>query len=140
MKVTKILVLILAFVIAFSPIYTYAKPLNVKTILKDLTNTKLTSLQRADALRQYNGQVAVGKGRVKDVLQVAGTKNDAVVYLMKRFKGETYELILTVDRETAKSIRKGKTITFEGMFDGTSFNALRFKNVEIIRGKILGIF
>ncbi|NQU95894.1 MAG: hypothetical protein HQ549_06705 [Candidatus Omnitrophica bacterium] len=140
MKITKILVLILALSIAFSPIYTYAKPLNVNTILKDLTNTKLTSIQRRDAVRQYNGQVAVGKGRVKDVLQVAGTKNDAVVYLTKRFKGETYELVLTIGLETAKSIRKGKTIQFEGMFDGTSFNALRFKNVEIIRGKILGIF
>lgn len=140
MKVTKIIALILALFIAFSPIYAYAKPLNVKTILKDLTNTKLTSLQRSDAVKQYNGQVTVGKGRVKDVLQVAGTKNEAIVYLTRPFGGETYELVLTVDRETAKTIRKGKTIKFEGMFDGTSFNALRFKNVEIIRGKILGVF
>ena len=140
MKVTKIIALILALFIAFSPIYAYAKPLNVKTILKDLTNTKLTSLQRSDAVKQYNGQVTVGKGRVKDVLQVAGTKNEAIVYLTRPFRGETYELVLTVDRETAETVRKGKTIKFEGMFDGTSFNALRFKNVEIIRGKILGLF
>ena len=140
MRLTKIIALILVFFIAFSPIYSYAKPLNVKTILKDLTNANLTSLQRSDAVAQYNGQVTVGKGKVKDVLQVAGTKNEAIVYLTRRFGGETYELVLTVDCETAKNIKKGKTIKFEGMFDGTSFNALRFKNVEIIHEKVLGMF
>ena len=135
MKRNKLFVFFLMLVIVFSPLCCYAKTLTLNKMMNQLVKSSLTSLQRMELVEKYKGQIVKGSGRVKDILKSFGSENEAMVYLQKPFRGKQYEVVLTVSIENAEKVKKGKTIRFEGSFEGMTFETLRFKDAKIIKAR-----
>jgi len=132
MTKNKIIAFLLAILIAFYPIFTYATTIHLNTLLRNLTRHDLTTIQKMELLDSYKGKIVTGEEMVDDVTKGFASENDITIRFKKRYKGTRYDIILqTVDLETAKDIKKGKRVKFEGEFAGMTFDTLRFENVKI---------
>ena len=112
-----------------------AKVVNINTLLLRTSKPRLTSMQKLDIVESYKGVMFKGKGKVKDIIKSFKSKDKAMVQLVKTIRGQTYEIILIVDKKDVQKTKKGRWITFEGVFAGFNFDTIRFDNVKIISKK-----
>ena len=124
--------LLLSVFLAMS-IFSHAEMLSLNKLLHQLTMPRITSLARLDIVNSHKGQDIQGDGKVKDVIKGFGPENKAIVYLTKHYKGNEFDLMLTVNRDNAKNIEKGKTVRFTGTFSGISYKTLRIENAKIAK-------
>ena len=132
MKKITFLTIFLAFSIALSPLCCYAETISLGKLLRELTGSKITSLEKSNIARKYKGEIVKGTGIVKDIIKTYGAENNAMVYLKKKLRNKEYEIVLIADEKNVHKIRKGKNIAFKGKFAGTSYDAFRFEEVEIL--------
>lgn len=133
MKKNKFCIGLLSALIVLSAVTCYAENVSLDVMLRQLSKSRLTSLQKLELIEQYTGKIVAGKGKVKDVIKSYGTENEAMVYLSKPVGDKQYELVIMAPQEEADKVRKGKTVGFEGVFAGMSFETLRFKNARITK-------
>ncbi|MBN1354611.1 MAG: hypothetical protein JW994_08105 [Candidatus Omnitrophica bacterium] len=113
----------------------FAANMSLDNILKQITNPRLTSLQKLAVLEQYKGQTMSGYGKVKDILKGYGPDNIALVYVTRSCRDKEYEIELTVPLASAEKVLKGKKVSFEGIFGGMTFETLRFTDVKMTESK-----
>ena len=130
MKSIKLISLLLAFSVMFSPLALCERPVRLKKMLSELTRPRNTSLRKLDIVNKYKGEIVKGVGRVKDVVKSYGIKGEAMVYLKKRYRSKEYELVLIMPEESVEKVKKGMSLQFEGNFAGMTYQTLRFKNVD----------
>jgi len=109
------------------------KPAKLNDMLSELTRSRITTLQKANIIESYKGQIMGGSARVKDVIDDYATQDKANIYLIKPYRGVKYKLTLLVDKDTAKELKKGRRVNFEGRLVEMTFNTLHFKNAKIIK-------
>ena len=122
---------LIAFICLYS-LVAYADTMPLDRILSKFSNPHLTSLQKLDLLENYKGTDVKGKGKITDIVKSYGTKDEAMIYMLRTVRGQKYEIVVSVSRESAENIRKGKTINFEGVFTGMSFRTLKLEGGKII--------
>ena len=132
MKTSKIFAVIIIFVLLLYPVTVYAGNPTIGRMLAKLSNRRLTSLQKLELIEQYKGDYIKGSGRVRDVLKSFGSKNEAMVYIDKYYRGNKYEIVLMIGQDMVEDIKKGRAIRFEGKFVGMTFRTLRFKDAAIM--------
>ncbi|MFH1594560.1 MAG: hypothetical protein ABID09_07695 [Candidatus Omnitrophota bacterium] len=113
------------------------KGLTLNKLLSKISKSSSTTLERLNTIEEYKGQVVKGAGKVKDILKRNGSEKEALVYIRRPFGGIEYEVIVAVDRESTKEIKKGITVAFEAKFTGLTFETLRFEDGKISRKRIL---
>ena len=101
-------------------------------LLKRLTKYGQTSMQKSDLLQEYNGCSIRGIGKVKDIMKSPGESNKALVYLVKSYRYKKYELVLTMDAESVKKVKKGSYLSFVGNFEGMALETLRFDDAKVL--------
>lgn len=131
MKRLKILVFFVIFAMLVSTLPAYARTINVNSLLKKLSNPKLTSYQKINYVDKYKGQTVKGSGRIKDVLKRYGTENEVMLYVRRTMRGMEYEITLAATGENLHRVRKGQRISFSGTFTGMAFDRLSFEDVKI---------
>ena len=130
-------ILLLTALVSFS---SYAENITLDTMLRKLGDRNVTSLKKVELIDSYKGQVVKGAGKVRDVVKSFGSENTALVYIRKPYQGKLYEIILTVDQQSAENIKKGRNIAFEGKFAGMTFETLRLEEGKITGSGGMGWF
>ena len=134
MKIKTFLAVNLIVCVAFISTNAFAAEggMTLGQLFKKLTRSNETSLQKMDKLEEYKGLSIRGTGKVKDIMKSPGEADKALVYLIKSYRYKTYELVLTVDAESVKKIKKGNYLRFVGNFEGMALETLRFDDATIL--------
>ena len=142
MKIKTLLAVSLVVCVTFFATSVFAAEggMTLGQLFKKLTRSNETSLQKMDKLQEYKGLSIRGTGKVKDIMKSPGEADKALVYLVKSYRYKNYELVLTVDAESVKKIKKGNYLKFVGNFEGMALETLRFDDVTILSKPFLCFF
>ena len=125
-------ILLVVFICSYLAL-AHADIVSIDKILSQFSNPKLTSLQKLDLVESYRGTDVRGKAKVTDVVKSYGNDNEAMIYTTRTVRGQKYEIVVAVPKESVNKIRKGNTIKFEGVFTGMSFRTIKLDGGEIIK-------
>ncbi|MBL7158250.1 MAG: hypothetical protein ISS91_01945 [Candidatus Omnitrophica bacterium] len=147
MNIKTIFSVILIFCLVLAPSAGFAEDtkdaadgMNLNQLLKRLTRAGQTSMQKSDLLQEFKGYSIKGTGKVKDIIKSPGESGKALVYLTRSYRYKKYELVLTMDAESVKKVRKGSYLRFVGSFEGMALETLRFDDAKVLSKPFLWFY